>query len=209
MRYPPEHKQKTRKRLLDTSSILAKEKGFSSASVDDLMTAAGLTGGAFYTHFESKNALFSELIRDELVRSARMLSPREGQTSEDWIVHLLDAYLSKAHIQDPGNGCVIPALGAEIARADVEVRRSFEQSLNALHQNWAERVGDSDLAWATISQLVGTVLIARAMSTKSAAARVVDANRAHIELTATTGAKRSRASVQPGRISAKKSAKQH
>jgi len=183
MRYPPEQKQRTRQRLLETSSELSKTKGFSAMSVDDLMSAAGLTGGAFYAHFESKNALFSELIKSELSRVSSTLAPREDQTLEESVTRLLDIYLTYTHVRAVGTGCVLPALGPEIARADDKIKRSFEKSMNELQAAWTERLGSADLAWSTICQLVGTVTVARAMSSKAAAEKVIQASRAQIKST--------------------------
>ena len=56
MRYSAEHKQQTREKLLHSSGALAKAGGFATTGVDGLMKAIGLTGGAFYSHFPSKNA---------------------------------------------------------------------------------------------------------------------------------------------------------
>ena len=173
--------QRTHRRVLDVSAKLAKENGFAAVSVDDLMAGAGLTGGAFYAHFRSKDALFAELITRELAHSAEMLSPRDGQPQGEWLSRLLDLYLSSAHVSHPGTGCVIAALGSEIARADSKVRAAFEKSMVALQENWTERLGDSDLAWSTICQLVGAVVVARAMNSRSVVDQVVGANRAQIE----------------------------
>ena len=180
MRYPPGRKQQTHGRLLDLSSELSKRGGFSAMSVDELMAAAGLTGGAFYAHFDSKDALFAELMKRELSRSAEMLSPREGESREAWLAHTLDSYLNEAHVQHPASGCVIPALGPEIARAQPQVRRAYESAMTRLHRRWAERLGDAELAWAAICQLVGTIVVARAMASPKAASAVVQASRAQL-----------------------------
>ena len=180
MRYPADQKQRTRKRVLDASAELAKAKGFAAASVDELMAAAGMTGGAFYAHFDSKNALFAELITQELARSAERLTPREGYTREQLLAHLFSSYLSLAHVQGAGSGCVIPALGPEISRADAQVKGAFEKAMNGLHRDWTRLLGDSDAAWSVICQLVGTIVVARAMGSKAGAGKVVDANRAQI-----------------------------
>lgn len=149
-------------------------------SVDDLMSTAGLTGGAFYAHFESKDTLFSELINSELTRLERMLTPQESQTREQGVTQLLDAYLTSTHVREVGAGCVVPALGPEIARANNKIKRGFETSISKLQESWSERLGDSDLAWATICQLVGTITVARAMASKASAERVIQASRAQI-----------------------------
>lgn len=184
MRYPPEQKERTRARVLGASARLAKRKGFAAASVDELMAAAGMTGGAFYAHFDSKDALFAELITRELARTASLLSPRQGDDREQWLEHLFGAYLTQRHVQGAGSGCVIPALGPEIARANPRVRRAFETAMSALQEDWAQRLGDSDAAWSMICQLVGAIVVARAMGSPAAAGRVIEANRTQIARTA-------------------------
>lgn len=181
MRYPSGQKERTRERVLDKSAALSKQKGFAAVSVDDLMKAAGLTGGAFYAHFKSKNALFAELIQRELGHSTELLSPRAGQTEKEWLTQLLDRYLSSTHVHNLTSGCAIPALGAEIGRSDAKVRRTFEASLSQLQERWAERLGDPELAWATICQLVGAIVVARAMESKAGIDAVINATRAQIE----------------------------
>jgi AcrR family transcriptional regulator len=69
MRYSATHKANTRKHLLQTAGALAKEKGFSTTGVDELMSAPELTSGAFYNHFSLKNELFSELLKHEVQHS--------------------------------------------------------------------------------------------------------------------------------------------
>ena len=73
MRYSAEHKALTREKLLHSSGAIAKQGGFSAAGVDGLMKAIGLTGGAFYSHFASKNDLFAAIVERELQHSLQRL----------------------------------------------------------------------------------------------------------------------------------------
>jgi TetR/AcrR family transcriptional repressor of nem operon len=174
MRYSPGHKEATRKRLLELSSAMAKERGFGSMSVDTLMSAAGLTGGAFYAHFGSK---------EELDRSAGMLGPQEGETPLEWVGRAFDNYLTVGHVRHPESGCVLPALGAEIARAEPGVRKLYENAMTALKDRWAKGIGDPDVAWAIICQLIGTIVVARGMSSKRAMEEIIHASRTHLDKT--------------------------
>ena len=79
MRYPPEHKEGTRARLLEAGGALAKKDGFASTGVDGLMAAVGLTSGAFYSHFRSKAELLEAIVESELGRS---LDRFAGKTDE-------------------------------------------------------------------------------------------------------------------------------
>ena len=74
MRYPDDHKAQTRDKLLCSSSAIAKRGGFAATGVDGLMKAIGLSGGAFYSHFPSKNDLFSAIVERELSQSLARLA---------------------------------------------------------------------------------------------------------------------------------------
>lgn len=184
MRYSAQHKAETRKHLLKTSGALAKKNGFSASGVDALMEAAGLTSGAFYSHFDSKAALFTELIEHELGNSLNMIAVDEaGHTGKDWAEHQLRRYLTWKHVQSPQSGCAIPSLGAEIARADKTTRKKFEEALKRAHEVWASQVNDDKMAWAAIAQLVGAILLARAMATEKTGKEVLEASKELLEKT--------------------------
>lgn len=175
MRYSVDHKEQTRRAMLDSSAALVKEKGFAPMGVDSLMKAVGLTGGAFYSHFSSKDALFQAVVERELTRSLALLGGDESLT-RDRIKQCLRHYLTLAHVQNPAGGCVIPALGAEIARAEGPARLRAEHWLCELQKAWAKVLGDEDLAWAAIAQCVGALTVARMMATPELQQRVVDAS---------------------------------
>ena len=78
MRYPSTHKEETRKKLIGSARAIAKRGGFGTTGVDELMASIGLTGGAFYGHFPSKEALFAELVEQEISNSAEMLAGDES-----------------------------------------------------------------------------------------------------------------------------------
>jgi len=178
MRYSPEHKAQTREKLLDSSAAIAKRGGFSGAGVDGLMKAIGLSGGAFYSHFPSKDDLFAAIVERELARSLRLLG--EAAPDEEPRLRLrrcLDAYLSMAHLEHPDSGCALPSLGAEIARAGLPVREQAEHWLRRLQQAWAEVLGDEQLAWAILSQCVGALVLARMLASPQAQQELLEANR--------------------------------
>ena len=162
MRYTPTHKEETRKKLLKSSREIAKRGGFDSTGVDALMASVGLTGGAFYGHFSSKQALFQALVEEEMAHSSEMLAG-EGGADVSSLEKCLRNYLSHAHAMNPESGCALPALGAEIARAGPEVRSTVERALKQIRKGWAERCGKDDLAWALLAQCVGALVLARAV----------------------------------------------
>ena len=179
MRYPASHKAETRARLLASSRAVAKQGGFEATGVDALMAAVGLSGGAFYSHFDSKQALFEALVQDELANSRDLLAggPDEPAAS---VAKRLRGYLSSAHALNPQQGCALPTLGAEIARASPALRAQVEQQLKALQQGWRARLGNDDYAWALLAQCVGTLMLARVVHSDKARKDILAAGRQQV-----------------------------
>ena len=161
MRYTAEHKEATRARLLEEGRQLAKRKGFATLGVDAMARAAGLSGPAFYGHFESKADFFAALIEAELDQSERRLTGRaQDAAPRDALARRLARYLGEAHADQVETGCVLPALGAEIARADPATRARVEDSLQRMHEAWGRAVDDEE-AWGLLALAVGAQLLAR------------------------------------------------
>ncbi|HHJ1297376.1 HTH-type transcriptional regulator AcrR [compost metagenome] len=180
MRYSSEHKQQTREKLLATSGALAKRGGFTSTGVAGLMKAIGLTGGAFYNHFPSKDDLFTEVVRQELCNSPLARLASQG-ASRERLGRCLQQYLSMAHLHNAEGGCPLPPLGVEIARADLAVREVAEHWLVELHKAWAATLEDEALAWVLISQCVGALLVGRMLASQAVQSQVLDASRTFVE----------------------------
>lgn len=178
MRYSAEHKAQTREKLLTSSGALAKRGGFSATGVDGLMKAIGLTGGAFYGHFSSKDELFAAIVERELSHSVALLG--SADRAADKLQRCLDIYLSMQHVEQPDSGCALPTLGAEIARADLSVRENAEHWLVRLQQAWGEVLGDPQLAWAILAQCVGALLVARMLASPARQEEVLASSKAMI-----------------------------
>lgn len=178
MRYAPTHKEEARTRLVEATGALAKQKGFSATGVDSFMAAAGMTSGAFYAHFRSKNELLEAIVGNELQRSAQLFAvPTRAQALE-----VLRGYLSHAHVEHPESGCAVPALAPEIARAGAATQHAFEQGMGALQARFRALVDDDAKAWALVSQLVGAVVVARALPPGPARAAVLEGATRQMEL---------------------------
>ena len=164
MRYSASHKLETREKLLQSSALSAKKVGFSTVGVDGLMKAIGLSGAAFYSHFSSKDELFTAIVERELCQSLERLGG-EGTQDRERLERCLKHYLSMAHVEQPEAGCALPALGAEIARSGEEVREQAQLWICRLQESWARILGSDSLAWSILSQCVGALVVARMLST--------------------------------------------
>jgi AcrR family transcriptional regulator len=162
MRYSANHKLETKQKLLESSALSAKKSGFATVGVDALMKAIGLSGGAFYSHFSSKDELFASIVERELVQSLERLGADQDR---DRLERCLKHYLSMSHVEHPESGCALPALGAEIARSDVLVRQQAENWICRLQESWARILESDSLAWAILSQCIGALVVARMLAT--------------------------------------------
>lgn len=176
MRYPKTHKEDTRKKLVGSARAIAKRGGFGQTGVDAMMGSIGLTGGAFYGHFATKEALFTALVEEELENSRAMLAGDEDSAA-DHVAKCLRSYLSSSHALHPEAGCALPTLGAEIARSGPEVRAAVERGVKEIQKSWSSRVGDSDAAWALISQCVGALVLARCVEGERTRKEILAASR--------------------------------
>jgi len=162
MRYSAGHKEQARKQLLTLAANKAKQDGFGATGIDSLAKAAGVTSGAVYSQFGSKDKLFSELVDTELSRSQAYFMDK----SRDKVLEGLKWYLSLSHVTEPGTGCVMPALSGEIGRALPEVRQVYEKKIKEIQQAAKALTSDEASSWALVAQTVGAVIIARAMDSE-------------------------------------------
>lgn len=162
MRYSPDHKKNTRARLLEVGGALAKKDGFGTTGVDSLMAAVGLTSGAFYSHFSTKTKLLEAIVENELTRSVNLFADK----TDAQVIAALESYLSISHVNNPAEGCAVTALSAEVARSNSETKQTFERMMLQLKTVVQSHTVDENAAWAMIAQLVGAVMIARAMATE-------------------------------------------
>lgn len=127
MRYPANETAQKRERILDEAARLFRERGFDRVGVAEVMQAAGLTHGAFYAHFASKEALAAEALSRAFEQSEKRMF-RKRQSDEDPKQRFVERYLNRAHLNDPGDGCPLVSLGAEVSRSDA-LQEGFTQSL--------------------------------------------------------------------------------
>src|SRR6478752_4177701 len=168
MRYSKEHKQETHARIVKKASVRLREKGAHGIGVADLMKEAGLTHGGFYAHFDSREALVVEAFAYAMDRSTERWRKVAEQTPPDKrLATIVENYLTPVHRDDPGNGCAVPALGAEIARESLKTRKAFAAKLEQMIDMMADQVPDvprkaaRKQAMAALATMLGTLVLSR------------------------------------------------
>jgi TetR/AcrR family transcriptional regulator, transcriptional repressor for nem operon len=132
MRYPAEHKQQTRERIVRAAARRFRSRGTEGAAIGDLMRDLRLTHGGFYRHFGSKERLVAEAFEAALKESGdRAIAAIEKAPPGGEMHALIDAYLDSKHCDDMAGGCPVAALAAEIARRPKGSRGPFLQALRA------------------------------------------------------------------------------
>jgi TetR/AcrR family transcriptional repressor of nem operon len=168
MRYSKEHKQETHARIVRKASVRLREKGAHGVGVADLMKEAGLTHGGFYAHFDSRDALLIEAFAHAMDRSTERWRKMLSETApEKRLSAMVENYLTPAHRDDPGQGCTVPALSADIARESPKTRKAFAGKLEQMIDMMAEQIPDvprktaRKQAAATLATMMGTLVLAR------------------------------------------------
>ena len=167
-RYDTEHKAQTRQRIIETAGRRLKRDGIDGSGVAALMADAGLTNGAFYAHFESKDDLVANVVADQLATQRAVLAALpEGRAALEQFVR---EYLSPQHRDDPGTGCPNAALLDEIGRCGDAVRDSYTRGMQSIVEVIATHLSPEDpsaartIALGLFTILVATMQLARAVS---------------------------------------------
>lgn len=138
MRYSAEHKARSHERILSTAARSFRERGGDSSGIGTVMKKVGLKKGGFYRHFKSKDDLFVEAVARALDETGRGMEDVAKAAPEGQAVRaIIERYLSIGHLNSPGSGCVRAALGPELARKSVSVRKRIETLLAAYRERLA------------------------------------------------------------------------
>ena len=180
MRVSKQQAADNRRRFLTAAARLFRERGIDGTGVDAITKAAGLTHGAFYSQFESKEAVVAEAMRLATEQSRHALeSFAKGKGRREALTRVVDAYLARRHRDAPGQGCAIAALGAEMARQPKAVRAPFTKALEEMLEKLADLARGKaardryDEAIALFSGMLGGLILARAVSDESLSRRIL------------------------------------
>jgi TetR/AcrR family transcriptional repressor of nem operon len=179
MRVTREQAASNRQKILDVAARLFRQHGFDGIGVADIMKGAGLTHGGFYGHFASKDDLAAESCARVLAKPG--WAQKLTGTPRPSLGAFVRAYLSPRHRDDPGQGCLLAALGSDIVRQPREVRRAFTEGLrsriDALRKLMPGRSSAArrERALATMAGLVGALTLSRAVDDPELSNEILEA----------------------------------
>ena len=183
MRVSREKAAEHRERIIDAAAALFRSKGFDGVGVADIMKAADLTHGGFYGHFASKDDLIAQASRRSMARAAINWRKLVADAPDHPCAALLNHYLSPRHRDDPSQGCAFAALSGDAARYGKPVRKAFAEGLEPLIEVLAEVSGGRTKAArrrkaiATLAELIGALILARAVGDLALSDEILDAAR--------------------------------
>ncbi|HEY1543257.1 MAG TPA: TetR/AcrR family transcriptional regulator [Xanthobacteraceae bacterium] len=183
MRVSREQAAANRERIIEAAAELFRRSGFTGVGVADIMKAADLTHGGFYGHFTSKDDLIAQASRRAMRRSAEVWRKMVADADRDPLTALLSHYVSSRHRDDPAHGCAFAALGSDAARCGKPVRTAFAEGLGPLIDILTEAVAGRTKAarrrkaLATMSELVGAIVLSRAVGDAALSEEILDAAR--------------------------------
>lgn len=177
-RYGPEHKAATRRRMIETAGRRFKRDGIDGSGISALVADVGLTNGAFYGHFGSKDDLIASVVAAQLADQVARVEALPADLGS--VQAFIRDYLSPEHRDDPAGGCPSAALLDEISRCEVAVREAYTDGARAMIEVIARHIGgDFDgavpRAIGLFTLLVASLQLARALTDRELSDRVLAA----------------------------------
>lgn len=180
MKVSREQAAQNRERILDEAARQFRTHGFDGIGLADLMKNVGLTHGGFYGHFASKEDLMAEACARAVDNTVAEWNRRLESGAKDPLAAITAPYLSTAHIDHPEQGCLMAALGPEVARQSPAVRRAVTERFNAMMETLAKfmpgaaKAAKRKKALTTFSGMVGAMVLARMVDDPKLAAEILD-----------------------------------
>jgi TetR/AcrR family transcriptional repressor of nem operon len=159
-----------RQTVINVASRLFRERGFDGIGLKDLMEGAGLTQGAFYKQFESKEDLAAQASRRALESASQRWSAAIAENPDDPLGAVIAFYLSAGHREEKLDGCPVVALGSDAARQGTGVKAAFEEGIKAYLEVLGPLLPKTDgedsnrKAMVVLSTMVGAMTLARAVN---------------------------------------------
>ena len=179
-RYSEDHREQSHRRIVAAGGQLLRTEGLRSP-LRSIMKSIDMTKGAFYHHFDSKDAFLLEALEDVFeATKARWASRLEGLSGPSRIAAMLDRYLSEDHLQGVAEGCVVPSILSDLSRVPERLKGPFEGYFEWLVSDIAGHLEGEDRrerASALLSTAIGAITVARGIGDSRARLGVLEAAR--------------------------------
>jgi TetR/AcrR family transcriptional repressor of nem operon len=175
-----------RQTVINVASRLFRERGFDGIGLKDLMEGAGLTQGAFYKQFESKEDLAALASRRALESASQRWSSAIAENPDDPLGAVIAFYLSAGHREEKLDGCPVVALGSDAARQGASVKAAFEEGIKAYLEVLSPLLPQTDgeetngKAMVVLSTMVGALTLSRAVNDPDLAQAFLNAAVEHV-----------------------------
>tara|TARA_B110001454_G_C12723340_1_gene436820 strand:+ start:30882 stop:31472 length:591 start_codon:yes stop_codon:yes gene_type:complete len=180
-------KEKLRRIILDKTISYLKRHGNGGTGTDEIMRQMGLTRGALYSHFKSKDDLFAAAVSHDLQKLEESLSYRFAHDGPSALARIIKDHLSEKSLTDIEGGCAFTSLSSDMQRGKAAHRNLYESHMNRIYESFAEALrhqfpDDSkeiryQKALNLYSGLVGTLTMARTMKDKTKAMQILESGR--------------------------------
>ena len=181
MRYKPEQKKETRRKILAAAGRSFKSCGYSGIGIDGLAKEAGVTSGAFYGHFKSKEEAFKQAIISELGDLDSAITTLKQAHGDKWWDEFATIYTTLKCTSPLSESCALQSLTPEVGRSDDAIREIFQSELLKIVTNASNHDND-DKTWASLAMLVGGVTLARAVKDNKISSKITAAIRHEVSL---------------------------
>jgi len=186
MRISVEEKQKLRERILIEAIPFLKKTGGQATPVDEIMKHVGLTSGALYSHFKSKEDFFVQVLLKELDEQCERHRKSIVKYGAKAFPRFIEIYLDEKHIQGVGQGCAFVSLGADMHRQKAAIRGLYEEKIETLFAMIAEGIpsGSKEERLAKVrfafSSMVGALTFARTFKSAETAREILNATKTQL-----------------------------
>ena len=183
MRYKSGHREESKAKILSAVGRGFRKHGYEGIGIDGLAKEAGLTSGAFYGHFSSKEEAFNETVIEGFRDLRENIEQLQSERGENWVALFVDFYLGTRRTCDLAESCALQTLTHEVARSSELVRESYQVEVMKVIDVVAKGLPQGTMAerrnraWALMSLLSGGVTVARALADDALSAKTAKALR--------------------------------
>lgn len=173
------YKELAKRKILAAAERGFRKNGYGGLGVDGLAKEAGVTSGAFYGHFKSKDEAFKAATVQGMVDYRDGVKEFQSKHGENWLTHFFDYYLGEAHIYDLASGCAVPGLSVDVMRSEQITKKEYESLLEEIAKTIADGLPGKDIhtARALMALLSGALIMARAVDNKETALSIAQSTR--------------------------------